>query len=334
MPAHHFWGSRMKWAMLADKAKEPFDDPNRIFEWKFNGFRVKANYDGGPARLIGRSGIDYTAQFPEIHQVASRIKASQAEVDGEIVCLNPETGLPDFNRLQHRYGQRDPLAIKVLAEKYPATYMVFDVTAHNGRDLTARSADKANQMERKEILGNILSTNGVIKLSPWVDGVGIELYNKAKELRQEGIMAKTKTGLYYPDGRLQDWLKIKVPRRGYFVIGGYTVGTGWREELMGAVVLGLPTEQGLRWVGNAGTGFKLAQLGEVFSQLRKIETVGCPFVEGTKVQKLAAWVKPVLVALIEYGDTTNDGKLTWPSFQNMMYDLGPSDAKLEIEEVY
>lgn len=312
--------------MLAATSQEPFDSPDHIFDWKYNGMRVIGRCNGS-AQLQGRSGLDYTAQFPEIQHLAKQVQVP-ADVDGEIVCLD-ERGLPDFNRLQQRIGKTDPRLIKLAAERYPATFMVFDVISVDDKDVTAKGL-RADQMQRKEILSRILTPDEHIKLAPWVEGKGIALYQKAEELEQEGIMAKTKSGLYHPGGRGQDWQKVKVPRIGYFLICGWTAGTGWRKDLFGALILGLPQEDGIHWVGNAGTGkFTSAVLSDVFETLQRIQTTQSPFIPGTSVKsktKVASWVQPMLVAEIKYGDVTNDEMLIWPSFQVVRTDLNLSDC--------
>lgn len=242
--------------MLAETAQEPFDDPNYLYEWKYNGIRIIGRKQGGSASLQGRSGADFTAQFPELADIASHISVGSADIDGEVVCLG-ENGLPDFNRIQNRIGKREPLVVQNIAKQYPATYMVFDVLRIDEFDLTTGGGAQATLMQRKEILQKILVTGGSVKLSPWVDGRGVALHQKAVETKQEGVMAKTKNGLYYPGGRNQEWLKVKVPKFANFVICGWTKGAGWREGSMGAIVLGKPENGSLRWVGCAGSGFQV-----------------------------------------------------------------------------
>jgi len=311
--------------MLAALAKETFDSPDHIFEWKWNGLRIVGHCEGGSALLQGRSGADFTAQFPELQGLAQQVKAD-ASVDGEVVCLD-ENGLPDFNRIQHRIGKRDPMIIKHMAEKFPATFMVFDVVSVFGQDITATSREPATLMQRKEILGKILVSDGAVKLTSWVDTNGMALYSEAVRLNQEGIMAKTKMGLYYPGGRTDCWQKLKIPKYANFVIGGYTRGTGWREDMMGAVILGKPGEGGLRWVGNAGSGFNNRVLADLYGALQRIETDESPFLPGTKVPKLGSWVQPILVAEVKYYDVTKGGQLIWPIFQRVRTDLTMEDVR-------
>ena len=319
--------------MLAQTGEEAFDSPNHIFDLKYNGMRIVGHKDSGSALLQGRSGADYTAQFPELADLAQHITMERAKVDGEVVCLG-EDGLPDFNALQNRQGKRDPLAIKFMSERFPAVYQVFEVATVDEYDLTAGSSSQANQMQRREILEKILIPGDHIKLSPWVDGKGTVLLEEVKKINDgagrqvfDGVMAKTKTGLYYPGSRSPDWLKLKIPKYACFVICGYTYGTGWREDLMGAVILGKPENGQLRWVGNAGSGFQYQVLQDVYQALQRIATTECPFTNGTKVPKLASWVRPVLVVEVKYYDVTKGGQLIWPIFQRIRTDLATEDLR-------
>ena len=317
--------------MLAQTGDEPFDSPDYIFDLKFNGMRIVGHKDGGSARLQGRSGLDYTAQFPELFGLAKNLKPQIASIDGEVVCLGAD-GLPDFNALQQRIGQTNPLTVKALMGRYPAVYQVFEVARVDEYDLTAGGKAKANQMQRREILEKILIPDDKVRLSPYVDGSGIELMEQVKAINEkagrqvfDGVMAKTKSGLYHPGGRGSDWQKFKIPHYANYVICGFTKGTGWREDLMGAVVLGQPENGGLRWVGCAGSGFQYKQLQDVYATLLSLRTEESPFPNGTKVPKLASWVKPVLVCYIKYYDITKTGQLIWPIFQHLQPMFTPED---------
>ncbi len=307
--------------MLAQTGDEPFDNPDYIFDLKYNGMRMVGHKDGGSARLQGRSGLDYTAQFPELFGLGKNIKSQIASLDGEVVCLGAD-GLPDFNALQQRIGQTNPITVKALMARYPAIYQVFEVARVDEYDLTAGGGAKADQMQRREILEKILIPDDKVRLSPYVDGSGIELMEQVKAINDkagrqvfDGVMAKTKSGLYAPGGRGSAWTKFKIPHYANYVICGFTKGTGWREDMMGGVVLGQPENGGLRWVGVAGSGFKTKELQELYATLLPMRTDVNPFGNGTKVPKLESWVKPVLVCYVKYYDITKDGKLIWPIYQ-------------------
>jgi bifunctional non-homologous end joining protein LigD len=130
-------------------------------------------------------------------------------------------------------------------------------------------------------------------------------------------MAKTKTGLYVPGGRNEDWLKLKIPKFRNFVVCGYTQGTGAREDQFGALVLGLPDKDGFRYMGSAGSGFTEAGVREMLGLLRFMRTDVSPMTPGTKVPQLLSWVNPGMVVMVKYYDITKDGKLIWPIFQKI-----------------
>ena len=312
--------------MLAETGQEPFDDPNYIWEWKYNGIRILAHKDGSSASLQGRSGADFTAQFPELADIAKLITVDHAVIDGEVVSLG-KNGLPEFNRIQNRIGKHEPMVIQNVAKQFPAVYMVFDILEVDNFDLKAGGAAQATLMQRKEILQKAVIPNEVVKLSPWIDTNGKELREQAVRLNQEGVMAKTKSGLYVPGGRNSDWLKLKVPKFKNFVICGYTKGTGWREGSVGAIVLGYPQDGKLSYVGCAGSGFTAKQVEDMFYDLENIRTGVNPFDPGTKIPNLETWVRPELVVTIKYFDITKDGQLIWPIFQKMRPDLKVEDLK-------
>jgi bifunctional non-homologous end joining protein LigD len=247
--------------------------------------------------------------------MVKRIKVQDADIDGEVVCLGPK-GLPEFNRIQQRSGKTDPLQVKAVMATFPVTFEAFDVVAVDKFDLTAGGNAQATLMERKEILQKILEPNGVIKLSPWVDGKGKELHQKAVELQQEGIMAKRKTSLYVSGGRNQDWLKLKVPKFADLVVCGWTKGTGWREDTFGAIILGQPYNGKLIYVGCAGSGFQAQDVKNLYAVLQTIKSPDNPF-RNVNVPGMVSWVRPILAAHIKYYDVTKTGQLIWPIYQHM-----------------
>lgn len=309
--------------MLANPGKEPFDNPDYIFEWKWNGVRIVIRKRGDEVSLQGRSGADFTPKFPELQQAGKLIRAHDADIDGEVVCLNAK-GLPEFNRIQQRSGKNNPGDVQVAMAGYPATFMAFDILQVDEYNLMAGGSAQASLLDRKVILNKVLEPNGVVKLSAYVDGKGIELHQKAVQLEQEGVMAKKKTSLYVPGGRNDDWLKLKVPKFRNLVVCGWTKGTGWREDTFGAIILGYPYKGKLVYVGCAGSGFQAQDVKNLYSVLQTIQTDVNPF-GNVNVPGKVAWVKPILVANIKYFDVTNAGLLIWPIYQHMQTKMKPED---------
>lgn len=351
--------------MLANPGKDPFDSPDHIFEWKWNGIRIVARKRGDTLTLQGRSGADFTNKFPELAGMIKLIRAQDADIDGEVVCL-AANGLPEFNRIQQRSGKTDPMQVKAAMAAFPATFEAFDITQVDEYDLTAGGSAQASLMDRKLLLQKVLEPNGIVKLSSWVDGKGIELHQKAVELKQEGVMAKRKSSLYVPGGRNDDWLKLKVPKFADLVVCGYTKGTGWREDTFGAIILGQvvrnvpdqPTAAGLQAAMMKATGEQppsavvqavTGAAAETYRKTYSLRYVGCAgsgFVAqdvknlytvlktittpdnpfgNVTVPGKVAWVKPILVANVKYYDITNLGMLIWPIYQHMQTHMKPED---------
>lgn len=95
---------------------------------------------------------------------------------------------------------------------------------------------------------------------------------------------------------------------------------------MGAVVLGTPDNGQLRWVGCAGSGFKAKAVQDLYATLLRLRTDVSPFPNGTKVPKLASWVKPVLICGVKYYDTTKNGQLIWPIFKGCVTEVPDSGS--------
>ena len=307
--------------MLAEKAPAPFDSDRHLYEVKLDGMRALVEIDGDGYRLWGRSGADYTATFPELNGCL-RVNADQAILDGELVALN--NGVADFRGIQTRVHRKSPLAIKAAAQASPVTYMIFDVLSINGLDLTARGHALTLE-QRKALLAQLVSPSERLGLVEHRVGDGVAFFQEAIREGHEGIMAKDRSGLYYPGRRHAAWQKLKGVQEGSYVVCGYTEGTGWREGIFGALLLGQPNGAGgLRYCGSVGTGFTEADLVEVQEMMRDIPRL-CrgPFPERPYEPKLASFLEPVLVVDVKFHETTPDGKLRFPVFVAMRPDLEP-----------
>jgi len=312
--------------MLAEKAPEAFDSPRHIFEPKLDGVRCLAHIEDGQVRLQARSGTDITEQYPELHGLPGLMKASQAVLDGEIVCYN-EKGIPEFNRIQNRINKRGP-AVEWARKQFPAIYVVFDILQVVGQDMTVRGSH-LTLMERKAVLSEVMSGTVPNLRSGWLGWCkeGKELFRGMVESGYEGVMAKDVEGLYYPGKRHPAWKKVKAHLEDSFIIGGFTKGKGWREGLLGALIVGKPTGNGkLRWVAEVGSGMKNEVLRDLAAALPRLETDECPFNDfcGNDV---AMWVRPLLVVDVKYMEVTRDGHLRWPIFLRVRTDMRVEEVK-------
>jgi bifunctional non-homologous end joining protein LigD len=169
--------------------RQPFDDPNFLFELKHDGFRALAHIWDGHCELISRRRNSYKS-FQELRDNLAKLKVKNAVIDGEIVCLDAE-GRSIFNELLFRRG-------------CPIFY-AFDLLYLNGRDLR-----QLPLIERKEKLRGLIEKSGLsdVICGKYVEGRGIDLFNEVCQRNLEGIVAKKKTGTY---ATVSGWLKIKNP---------------------------------------------------------------------------------------------------------------------------
>ena len=289
--------------MLCQIASEPFNDPRYIWENKFDGIRAVAEVNSSGCRLWGRNGREKTDLFPEIDL---KTKAP-AVLDGELVCYTE--GKIHFNGIQHRANRVNNIGWASRA--YPATYEVFDILE---AEFKGQKVDlqRLPLMKRKEILEAVLIPTHNVKVAYYTED-GLGLYQQVEWDQGEGVVGKLKTGTYQQGKR--EWLKVKVPQWGEFVICGFTEGTGWRASTFGALLLGKYDGKDLTYVGSVGTGFNENEIITLYNKFLTLITSICPF--GREPEK-ATWLKPVLVAKIKYLEVTNDGKLRFPSYKGMI----------------
>ena len=288
-----------------------------VFEIKWDGYRIVSRLAGGEtAELRSRKGEDYRHRFPGVAKaLPSALSTTDCVVDGE-VCALDEQGRPSFSAMQ----QGKP--------ETPIVYYVFDLLEVEGEpivDLPLR--------ERRERLAALLRPRREVRLSETFDD-GRALAEAVKAQGLEGMMAKRADSRYRPGERTRDWLKIKPGRqRQEFVIGGYTRGQGRRAGTFGALVLGVPQGDELVYVGNVGTGFSERTIELVREKLRPLESRESPFRAVPKMPRVRrscfVWVRPELVAEIEFVEWTHDGRLRAPVFQGLREDKSARDVRRE-----
>jgi bifunctional non-homologous end joining protein LigD len=311
--------------MLATSSEKPFDDPQWVFEIKWDGYRAIAFIAGGKVRLVSRNQNELTGQYPELQSVASYIRGESVILDGEIAALD-ENGRSSFSLMQQRTGIRQGGRRTGAQRDIPVLYYVFDLLYLDGYDLRRVPLE-----ERKSMLAQITSSDGPVRYSDHFPQ-GKALFDVAKQKGLEGILAKCRTSIY-EERRTRQWLKIKITQTVDCVIGGYTDPEGTR-AYFGSIVLGLYDKSGtLIHVGQAGTGFDQAMLKEIWKALEKRKTDRSPFPRGVEALRKVHWVKPELVAEIKFSEWTHetaDGgmKLRAPVFMRLREDKNPKEQLL------
>jgi len=318
--------------MLATAIEKPFDDPEWLFEIKLDGYRAVAFLENGETRLVSRNQNDLTGQYPELHDLADRIKAKRAILDGEVVALD-EQGRPSFSLMQQRTGLRSYGRRVEPKADIPILYYAFDLLYLDGEDLRRLPLE-----QRKAKLARLLrEPDGVARISEAFPEHGVALFEAARARGLEGIVAKHRTSVY-EERRSHEWRKIKLKQQIECVIGGYTEPEGSR-PYFGSIVLGLYDDRDrLIHVGQAGSGFDHKTLESVWNRLQKLKTDKSPFFGKVEALRRAHWVKPEMVAQIEFGEWTHStdesgSKLRAPVFLGLRDDKAPKECRMEQAEV-
>jgi bifunctional non-homologous end joining protein LigD len=309
--------------MLASIIEKPFDDPDWLFEIKWDGYRAIAFIENGKGRLVSRNQNELTPRYPELRELPKLLRAKNAILDGEVVVLDDQ-GRSSFSLMQQRTGIRSHGRQAAPKSDLPVIYYAFDLLYLDGYDLRRVALE-----DRKRVLREVLSSGELARYSDHYVGQGVALFEAAKQKGLEGIIAKRRTSCY-EERRSREWLKIKITQTIDCVIGGYTEPEGTR-KYFGSLVLGLYNDKKqLIHVGNAGTGFNRATLKQIWETLKKIESDKNPFT-GSVEAKRVHWVEPVRVAEVKFSEwthETSDGglKLRAPVFLGLREDKNPEEC--------
>jgi bifunctional non-homologous end joining protein LigD len=316
--------------MLATSVDEPFDGPDWLFEIKWDGYRAIAFLENGKLRLVSRNQNELTQRYPELKDLPKFVHAKSAILDGEVVALD-EQGRASFSLMQQRTGFRPGGRRGATNADVPVLYYAFDLLYLDGYDWR-----KVPLEERKQKLASLLDTVDSVRYSDHYENQGKALFEMARAKGLEGILAKKRDSIYQ-ERRSTDWLKIKIRHQLEAVIGGYTEPEGSRAHF-GSIVLGLYDKQGrLIHVGQAGSGFDQKSLEDIWQMLKKRETKKNPFYGEVEALRKVYWVKPELVAQIEYAEWTDGAskgsgpKLRAPVFLGLRDDKNPKDCTLDQE---
>lgn len=285
---------------------------NWLFEVKYDGYRIISYVENNKVSLYSRNGADYTQKFPNIVNSLIIIGKNKSFVlDGEMVVTN-EDGKTDFGDLQE----------SIRAKRNNFNYVVFDILAHNGKDL--RGEKLLTRKTKLEKLLNNCPEN--ITFSNYVIGKGEESFNAAKELGLEGIVGK-KTNSIYSGNRDGDWIKIKCYNEQEFVVVGYC--TTPKNKTLSALLLGYYNKNELKYVGKVGTGFNTEIKTKLANSLQKLVIKKSKFDVVPKINDEVFWVRPTLVVQVQFAEITKENLLRQASFKGLRLDKDAKDVTLE-----
>ncbi|HEY2388456.1 MAG TPA: non-homologous end-joining DNA ligase [Candidatus Binatia bacterium] len=293
---------------LARLTKAPPAGDAWLHELKYDGYRILCRIEDGRARLVSRSGKDWTAHFPEVRDAALALPLRAALLDGEVAVVEKD-GRTSFQSLQKAFSGEG---------RERLVYFVFDLLHLDGDDLS-RLALEERKARLAALLASAPSARGpaaIVRFAAHVVGDGPAFYDEVCRVGVEGIVSKRRD-LPYAAGRHGGWLKTKCLQRETVVIGGFTDPEGTRAGI-GALVVGVRDGARLVCAGKVGTGFTQTVTLDLRRQLNRLETAACPFTpRPTWLGRGTHWVRPTLRAEVTFSEWTDDGRLRHPSFRGL-----------------
>jgi bifunctional non-homologous end joining protein LigD len=307
--------------MLPTLTFESPEQPDWLYEVKYDGFRALLNWNENGIEISSRNDKSLMPQFPEIRDFLLKYEKEfqpflPLRLDCELVALeNPYKA--NFSAIQVRGRLKAVKKISEQAKNAPCRLMVFDLLVLNGTQLSS-----LDFRTRKAKLINIFQEVGLnLKADPYNDQLlqlvtayedFQEIWEKVVLYDGEGIVAKHKNSLWEEGKRTQLWLKYKNwkyvncfvtaydKNNGYFFVGVYR-----NKEIFG--------------IGQVLFGFKPDEK-QALAQIVKQNMV--------HEDSQYIYVEPAICLEVKYLELY-DNQLREPHFHQFHFDLEPVDCTYE-----
>jgi DNA ligase D-like protein (predicted ligase) len=292
-----------------------------LYEVKLDGYRALVMKSADRVQIRSRNNKDLTRTYPGVAAAGSRLRATSAVLDGEIVALDAH-GHPSFQALQNRGSH----------PHHTIAFYAFDLLYLDGTDLTRVPLEG-----RKARLAEVVQQSGIL-MSASLPGTADEVISVVRGAGLEGVVAKRRSSPYVAGIRSSAWLKLKLDRQQEFVVGGYRPGP----HGVDALLVGFYERRSLRFAGKVRAGFTPHVRRDVFARLQPLHKDRCPFVDlpnsrtshwggGVTEDQMheMQWVSPKLVAQIRFVEWTADDHLRHAAFLGLRDDKRPADVGRE-----
>ena len=281
--------------------------PGWAFEFSWDGIRCLASVAPERTSLFSASHRSVSAAYPELTVLAGRHRVL---LDGKIVALD-SCGRPSLARLARRMNVHRPTS--VMLRRTPVSYYVFDLLSLDGS-----STAELPYQRRRELLAELELAGGPIVAPPcFLNTHGEVVLQTAATHGLPGVIAKRVDSTYQP-GRSRNWVQTMLRQTQEVIIGGW-VPERRAAAAVGALLVGVPTAAGLRYVGQVGTGFTAATRQELYGRLTELAAPVSPFVDevAPESDRAVHWVAPALLGEVSYRQWTAHGRLEHPTWRGL-----------------